>query len=217
MKTLLILALSLAAVSTAASRVQPVSEQSTDNECGIRVGRAATIRPPVGGHRTGECLQFNYTFCNSMGQDNTPYSHARFPNARGQSKPRCAAEELDHYIINGVSNCSLAMGPLLCFHYFPFCDPLYGFTVKPCRSVCEQAQRECVDDLRRLGAGWPEHMDCSDENKFTPDGTGEPCVMLPTSPSPVTPSSTDVAVPELPGDVECLLLLSLHTTRHPAC
>ena len=74
-------------------------------------------RPVPPDETTHQCLNFTHPFCNSVG-----YRTAQFPNGRGQNFS-AAAEEFGHFVRLLETSRSDKLGTLLCFYYFPFCQP----------------------------------------------------------------------------------------------
>ncbi len=178
---LLVIALQLAATSYVAMCSPVVSD-----ECGRLSRRAAPLRPPVDDTQKSDCVAFNYTYCNDMGHSNGwgSYSYASFPNGRQQTQPQCAIDEIADFntLLQSTDQCSTKLGTLLCFYYFPWCDPntvmadsygkLVHLHVLPCRSVCEEVRRDCRASLEALGQTWPRHLNCSDTRIFPIPGAG---------------------------------------------
>ena len=151
---------------------------------------------PVTPDVTHQCLNFTHPFCNSAG-----YRTAQFPNGRGQNFSAAAAE-FSHFVRLLETGCSDKLGTLLCFYYFPFCQPQTLWqtqTVLPCRETCQEARNNCENVLQEHGYNWPTHLDCSNDY-FLPVSTmkcANGTLAVSTSngpkevdPTPTTPSST---------------------------
>ena len=107
--------------------------------------------------------------------------YARFPNARDQYFTNALREFLDFRQLLSLDNyCSHMLYNLLCFHYFPKCDPppsppppqrqqLHHAT--PCRETCIEALTTCIDQARVRNPNYvfPAHLNCSN----FPSGSGD--------------------------------------------
>lgn len=133
-----------------------------------------------------QCVEYTHPYCKRFN-----YTHAMFPNPRQRDlqlfSPRLllpkdyennAWSEFSHFFSLLDTECSAKLGTLLCFFYFPLCnplkDPLKGDTVYPCRSLCEEVTKtggECDRQLATISAqegsttilSWKEtlHFNCS--------------------------------------------------------
>lgn len=129
------------------------------------------------------CVPFQHPYCSTFG-----YNHTAFPNPRQGSldKIKLTDGPTANYSTNAFkefaefaplmdTGCSHKLGTLLCFFYFPLCNPpaqVEGtlLTIRPCRSLCEEVTRDCAEALRAALAaygledhGWEElpHFKCS--------------------------------------------------------
>ena len=100
-----------------------------------------------------------------------PLRYAKFPNARGQMMAD-ALEEFHSFVpLLSLNNyCSYLLHSFLCFHYFSPCIPGKELPfVIPCRAVCEEAWRECLESVLREYNIYPEHLNCTNFPIATPD------------------------------------------------
>ena len=128
------------------------------------------------------CEQFNEPYCRCFNPAERTYG--LFPNRRNQTA-RDAGREFGHFVQDGEnvikSNCSNKIGTLLCFFYFPLYDHnIFKFLkqdpqILPCRELCEEVRRDCLDEFVNNGYSWPDHLDCS-EDYFYPWWSGKICV-----------------------------------------
>ena len=106
---------------------------------------------------------------------NTGVWYGRFPNTRGQEKSDAIDEFFDFKLLLDLDNyCSHMLYNLLCFHYFPQCDPNSpGLAATPCRETCNEALTSCIDHARAIQANYtfPVHLNCSN----FPSGSSEGC------------------------------------------
>ena len=162
--TVVFLAIALQLALTTAT---PVSRRS------VVLPGQLTVRPQA----AGQCQHYEHRYCNLFG-----YNHAFFPNGRNQDATEASAEFNDYVQLIGGNgdgtSCSVYMGTLLCFYYFPFCKldadsnaiprpddkPSPNLMeempemVLPCRNICVLAKEGCQ---RFMQFGWPSHLNCS--------------------------------------------------------
>lgn len=108
------------------------------------------------------CAYLQQPLCRNAG-----YNATAFPNSRQHVTQDEASSEMAHFsqLWTGDIACSNAIVHLLCSFYFPFCGPGQqgeNTTLRPCRSLCEEARSGCEDHIEKnTGYGWPEFLDCS--------------------------------------------------------
>ena len=91
--------------------------------------------------------------------------YARFPNAREQDILG-AVTEFSHFrqLLQLNNYCSHMLYNLLCFHYFPKCDPHRPrLGAAPCQETCNEAVTACIEQAR-IGDPdfvFPDHLNCS--------------------------------------------------------
>ena len=120
----------------------------------------------------GECVHIQHT-CNRVFNRTDSESYAKFPNTRGLTLNASISEFNDFFLAlsSNISGCSLALWSLLCYHYFPQCNPTLPlmYTVTPCREICEQARNGCEDYIGTGNFSWPEHLNCAKFNSSHDD------------------------------------------------
>ena len=117
------------------------------------------------------CEPFEQPYCQCFNPSDR--THARFPNPRKQYA-KGAQKEFGDFTKRGrnviESGCSDKIGTLLCFFYFPHCNPPTGdsnteiqshFHSLPCRELCEEVRRDCESQFHNNGILWPDHLNCS--------------------------------------------------------
>ena len=109
-----------------------------------------------------ECLEVPSSHC---GRHFSNDWYARVPNARRLGIPDSSLEFQDFLPLLDLNNyCSHMLFNLLCFHYFPKCDPNRPeLAATPCREVCMEAVAACLPHAR-IASNFvfpPEHLDCS--------------------------------------------------------
>ncbi len=120
--------------------------------------------------------------CHALPKEVSDYcghSTTILPNARGHTTIDQALGEFDDFTqLLTDSPCSDHLGPLLCFHYFPFweCTPDTAVEceerVLPCNDTCIAAKTDHDASCTVLVnsspvSGWANHLDC-DKNKSFP-------------------------------------------------
>ena len=121
-----------------------------------------TVRPTSS---NCECEEVLASFCTDhYGADSW---YARFPNARDQQYTEALGEFLDFYragLLSLDNYCSHMLHNLLCFHYFPKCEPNRPrLGAIPCQETCNEAQAACIQHARakRPNFVFPAHLNCS--------------------------------------------------------
>ena len=103
-----------------------------------------------------QCVPFEHYYCTKFG-----YNTTTFPNIRDHETVGEAAAEFENFIPLLTANCSSKIGTLLCFVYFPYCDPETGFIIQPCEQTCIEAHTdECTAIVNQVG-GWAGHLQCN--------------------------------------------------------
>ena len=115
------------------------------------------------------CVRLEHK-CNSVFNRSATEAYTKLPNDRGLTLEASIFEfsEFDQLL---QQNCSSSLWTLLCFYYFPQCNPNYSLkhVVTPCREQCVEAKRHCEPLLLRYNASWPEHLECSKFNRHSDD------------------------------------------------
>ena len=148
------------------------------------------------------CTYLQHPLCR-----NTGYNQTAFPNSREHATQDEAAAEMADFapLWNRDTPCSNAIVHLLCAFYFPFCGSTGkdNITLKPCRSLCEEARAGCESVIEQNSAGgqWPWFLNCSwfpdrEEDSEICFGPPDPSILdLPDETSASTPSSNPSVVP----------------------
>ena len=131
-----------------------------------------------------KCEDITIPMCQNLGY-NTTYT----PNRFFHEDQKEAALEVHQFWPLVQINCSPVLKFFLCSLYAPVCDPIYGKELLPCRKVCKQAKRGCVDLMKTYGFQWPAKIEC---NLF-PEKKDNPLCMAQedgdtTSPTDTVPS-----------------------------
>ena len=131
-----------------------------------------------------KCLTLTIEACKGLN-----YNRTLFPNFENQRTQGQAAEQVNQF--NPLLNiqCSPDLKYFICSYYAPVCNTL-GRLIKPCRSLCESARKNCYNVMQRFGYPWPQQLDCK---KFPADPKQEICVgrnNSKTTPRPQRPPPT---------------------------
>lgn len=119
-----------------------------------------------------QCTRFNHSYCSNKFH----YNNGLFPNHKGQTAEKAAAE-LNDFALLFDSGCSDKIAVFLCFTYFPFCTPTDDSMpsqvgsvqlreVLPCKETCEEVHNsDCTAYVLNAtrGSGWPDHLDCKQD------------------------------------------------------
>ncbi|XP_065917515.1 uncharacterized protein [Dysidea avara] len=96
------------------------------------------------------------------------YTTTHFPHGDYVTQ-RDAVKVFNTFVQHMKTNCAPEIKPFLCYHFFPFCSPLWPTElVKPCRSVCRKARTGCEPCVNKHKHVWPDFLDC---NNFKVKGT----------------------------------------------
>ena len=164
--------------------------------------------------RNPKCEKITIPLCKNLNYT------THFPNRFWHEDQKEAAFEVHQFWPLVQINCSPMLKPFLCTLYAPVCHDT-DKTFVPCRSICEEARKGCIDLMKMYGYKWPEKLNCGlfPEKKDDPscldmeyDLTTETLPSLPTSSAQTnntryTPSKPSTTNPITP---------STHT-RNPKC
>ena len=132
----------------------------------VSVAAAASIADSIANHGDADCQCQEIPGSTCALHFGLWEWHARFPNARGLDLT-ASIGEFFHFqsILNMDNYCSHMLYNLLCFHYFPQCDPNSErprLGVTPCCEVCVEAIDSCVRHARAIWRDFevPDHLNC---------------------------------------------------------
>lgn len=94
------------------------------------------------------------------------YNETIMPNILGHQNQEDAGLEVHQFFPLVKVKCSPYLKFFLCSVYVPVCTVLED-ALAPCRALCLESQRGCVELMTRFGFQWPENLDCS---RFPVDG-----------------------------------------------
>ena len=85
-----------------------------------------------------------------------PYNLTRFQNALGHQNQVAASRAFKIYKTFLATNCSEYLVFFLCTLAVPICMENENLThpIKPCKSVCQRVQRDCMPAIRSMGETW---------------------------------------------------------------
>ena len=127
------------------------------------------ITIPGGNEETSQCVNFTNHYCSQFENRNTAY----FPNLRGHKTVAEADKEFQDFIPLLQSGCHPKLGTLLCFIYFPFCEPSYpSLRIYPCKEVCDEVHNSSCTALINQYAGWNQQLQC-DRPHYLPRSSGQ--------------------------------------------
>ncbi|XP_071809743.1 protein sidekick-like isoform X4 [Asterias amurensis] len=122
----------------------------------------------------GQCERIKENLCIGSG---LPYNRTRLPNVFGHNKQKLVGRALQEYRSVVESGCSPYIRAFLCASFLPECprrkrqDPL-----QPCRSLCENARRDCEQTLNAHGLPWPDELGCDMLPESKPGDKREKCI-----------------------------------------
>ena len=87
------------------------------------------------------------------------YNQTLFPNFENHRTQGMAATLVNHFKPLFKVACSPDLKYFVCTYYAPVCNTL-GILIKPCRSLCESARKNCRHVMERFGYKWPSRLDC---------------------------------------------------------
>ena len=94
------------------------------------------------------------------------YNEAVFPNMLQHGSQIEAGLELNRlFPVAATAKCSKLFQLFLCSVFTPICTILER-PVPPCRSLCQEARKNCTSFLEQNGLIWPEKLRCE---RFPPD------------------------------------------------
>ena len=103
---------------------------------------------------------------------NIQYNETIFPNLLQHRNQEEAGLEVHQFFPLVKVKCSPHLQFFLCSVYAPICTILET-PLPPCRSLCQKAQKGCVELMKRFGFSWPELLHC---NRYPIQNTGTMCV-----------------------------------------
>ena len=148
------------------------------------------------GDPTTRCRSFESDIC-------TAWNSTTFPNILKHANAMEANSYVNDYFDHDGQpfiNCHPFLKQFLCMTTFPFCQNEY--TVKPCRSFCEEVYEKCSCALEAAGLKWPDELNCN---------------VYPNSSTCYSPPSTQVACPSCQIRVKSQALKSLLAKDMPMC
>ena len=151
----------------------------------VVIAPMATLASPVVGGvldliGTGDpiCQNFTGRFANHYCTRFMDRTTAFFPNPRGHKTFEEADKEFRDFIPLLRDGCHEKLGTLLCFIYFPFCQPSYpNLRIYPCKEVCEEVTHpnsSCTSIVNSYTTGWNDQLQCQ-LDLYKP-GSSQQCV-----------------------------------------
>ncbi|XP_071809742.1 immunoglobulin superfamily member 10-like isoform X3 [Asterias amurensis] len=143
----------------------------------------------------GQCERIKENLCIGSG---LPYNRTRLPNVFGHNKQKLVGRALQEYRSVVESGCSPYIRAFLCASFLPECprrkrqDPL-----QPCRSLCENARRDCEQTLNAHGLPWPDELGCDMLPESKPGDKREKCINF-EPPKPVIDDEDDMMTNDKP-------------------
>ncbi|KAK3768290.1 hypothetical protein RRG08_031082 [Elysia crispata] len=126
-------------------------------------GPGGAERRPGGRPSVSMCAPFSSKFCESLS-----YETAGFPNLVGHKTSGQANATLASLLPLVQSGCSPLLQDFLCGVHFPECHE--SQIIVPCRSLCSEVNKSCLDTMTKMGFRWPQRIRCS---VFPVDGDGD--------------------------------------------
>lgn len=137
-----------------------------------------------------KCEELTIPMCKGLG-----YNITYMPNKFHQETQKEAAMEVHQFWPLVQIECSPVLKFFLCSLYGPVCDEGYGKELLPCRSICEQAKKGCLDLMKNYGFKWPQKMEC---DKW-PTKEDDPLCMAPEYPLPTGRPKDLSKLPSIPS------------------
>lgn len=109
----------------------------------------------------GKCQAITVPMCQDI-----QYNETIMPNILGHQNQEDAGLEVHQFFPLVKVKCSPYLKFFLCSVYVPVCTVLED-ALAPCRALCLESQRGCVELMTRFGFQWPENLDCA---RFPVDG-----------------------------------------------
>lgn len=103
----------------------------------------------------GKCQAITVPMCQEI-----QYNQTIMPNRLGHQNQEDAGLEVHQFFPLVKVKCSSYLKFFLCTIYVPVCTVL-DEALPPCRSLCVESQRGCLDLMKRFGFQWPENLECS--------------------------------------------------------
>lgn len=151
----------------------------------------------------GKCQAITVPMCQDI-----QYNETIMPNILGHQNQEDAGLEVHQFFPLVKVKCSPYLKFFLCSVYVPVCTVLED-ALAPCRALCLESQRGCVELMTRFGFQWPDNLDCA---RFPVDGlcVGQNETDAPNTFDEITPLDKSTFAPDWKDhDFECPLQLQV--------